>query len=67
MRQEIISAASKAAPPVGVTVWQYLLGLPVEKWVAVATLIYILLQAAVLVRKEFFKRRRTSRKLAASK
>lgn len=49
MKDEIISATTKAAPPVGVTAWQYFFGLPVEKWVAGATLCYIILQAYFLI------------------
>lgn len=46
----------KAAPPVAVTAWRYLLDLPVEKWVSVATLIYVLLQGYFLLRNELRKR-----------
>ena len=56
MKSELISAGTKASPPVGVTAWQYFSGLPVEKWVAVATLIYIVLQAFFLVLDRIEKR-----------
>lgn len=46
----------KASPPVAVTVWQYVFGLPVEKYVAAATLIYIVLQAYFLVTDRLEKR-----------
>lgn len=60
MRQEIAQELAKAAPPVTVTSWAWLNGLTLDKWVAIATLIYIVLQAAHLVWKWWreFQRRR---------
>lgn len=49
MRQEIAQEAYKATPPVAVTGWAWINGMTLEKWVAVATLIYIVLQAGHLV------------------
>lgn len=56
MKDQITSAAMKSSPPVAVTLWHYLLNLPVEKWVSFATLIYVLLQGFFLVRNEMKKR-----------
>lgn len=56
MKDELLSAATKASPPVSVTVWQYFFGLPVEKWVAAATLFYIILQAYFLITDRIEKR-----------
>lgn len=53
---ELISAGKRASPPVGVTAWQYFTGLPVEKWVAVATLCYILVQIYCLITDRIEKR-----------
>jgi hypothetical protein len=54
MKDEI-TAAAKAAPPVAVTAANYLLGMPIEKWVAAATLFYILLQAFFLIKDRLKK------------
>lgn len=64
MRQEITSAAAKAAPPIGVAVWNTLSTIPAEKWLTYLTIFYVGLQAFMLLRKEFFKRRRSGRKAA---
>lgn len=56
MKDEIASAVVKAAPPVAVTGSQVLFDLTLNEWVAIATLLYIALQAAILVRNEFRKR-----------
>lgn len=56
MKDELISAAAKSAPPLSVSAWQYVFGLPVEKWVAAATLFYILLQAYFLITDRIEKR-----------
>jgi hypothetical protein len=56
VKDELISATTKAAPPVGVTAWQYVFGLPVEKWVAAATLCYILVQIYCLIVDRIEKR-----------
>lgn len=56
MKDELISAARNTAPPASVAAWQYFTGLPVEKWVAFATLLYIILQAWFLVLDRIEKR-----------
>lgn len=55
MKDEI-TAAAKVAPPTAVTVANYLLGMPIEKWVAVATLVYVVLQAYVLIKDRILKK-----------
>lgn len=49
MKQQVIDAGLRVTPPVSVAAWQYVLGLPIEKWVAAATLVYIVLQAGFLL------------------
>lgn len=56
MKNELINAGTKVAPPLGVSAWQYFLGLPVEKWVGVATLFYILAQTYCLIVDRIEKR-----------
>lgn len=51
MKAEVAQEAYKATPPVVITGWAWLNGLPIEKWVGWATLVYIGLQAAYLVWK----------------
>jgi hypothetical protein len=53
MKDDVVSAAVKAAPPIAVTGSQVLFDLTLNEWVAVATLLYIALQAAILLRNEF--------------
>jgi hypothetical protein len=57
MKEEITLAALKSSPPVAVTTANFLLGIPIEKWVAVATLVYVVLQAYVLVRDKIWRDR----------
>lgn len=56
MKDELFAASRNSLPPVGVTVWQYFFGLPIEKWVAAATLFYILIQAYFLIIDRIEKR-----------
>lgn len=56
MKEEITVAVAKAAPPVAVTGVQVFFGLTLSEWVQIATLIYIVLQAFVLIRNEIRKR-----------
>lgn len=61
MRESLPSladAAKRSAPPVAVGFWDIVLGLPVEKWVHIATLLFILLQAALLLHNHFAPDRR---------
>lgn len=51
MKGEIAEEGLKAAPPVTVTAWAWLNGLTLDKWVALATLTYIVLQAGYLIWK----------------
>jgi hypothetical protein len=58
---ETIDAAArgalKASPGGAVVAWNYILGMPVEKWVSLAVLVFTVLQIVVLVRREFIKRK----------
>lgn len=58
MKDDIAAAAAKAAPPVAVTSSQVIFDLTLNEWVAIATLVYIALQAFVLVRNEITKRKK---------
>lgn len=58
MKDELAVASVKIAPPTLVTAYTYVLGMPIEKWVSVATLIYIVLQAFFLLRNQLRKGRR---------
>ena len=58
MRDEIATAAAKAAPPVTVLGAEKLFDLTLNEWVAVGTLIYLVLQAYVLIRNEIIRKRR---------
>jgi hypothetical protein len=55
--QTIASASAKAAPPVAVTTADLFLGMPLDKWVAVATLVYVVLQTFFLLKDRLKKRR----------
>lgn len=57
MKDEITVASAKAAPPVAITGSQVLFDLTLNDWVAIATLAYIVLQAAFLIRAEWRKGR----------
>lgn len=57
MKDDIVAASVKAAPPVAVTGAHQLFHLSLNDWVAIATLIYIILQAFFLVRNEMRKRK----------
>jgi hypothetical protein len=54
---DIVDAAVKASPPAAVVLWNRIAEIPAEKWLTYALIGYTLLQALVLLRKEFFKRR----------
>ncbi len=49
MRQEVVQESIKATPPAMVAGWAWLNGMTLEKWVALATLAYIGMQAAYLL------------------
>ncbi len=53
LRHDIADAGLRATPPV----IAFSAGLTLNEWVAIATLIYIILQAVVLIRREFFRRK----------
>lgn len=48
MRTAIASEASKSAPPTAVTLATVIAGVSLNEWVAIATLIYVLMQAGYL-------------------
>lgn len=54
----ITTAVAKAAPPVAVTSANFILGFTLNDWVAIATLIYIVLQAFFLVKDRLRKKGR---------
>lgn len=58
MKDELAAASAKAAPPLAVTGSHVIFDLTLSEWVAVATLIYIALQAFVLVRNEILRRKK---------
>jgi hypothetical protein len=47
--QDTMVAAMKAAPPVAVTSAHWLFGLTLNDWVAIFTIVYVLLQTALLI------------------
>lgn len=51
MKQEIAQEAVKAAPPVAVTGWAWLQGIPIDKLLGWATLVYVVLQTSYLLWK----------------
>ena len=51
MKAEVVQEGLKASPPVTVTAWAWMNGLTLNEVVAVATLIYIVLQAGYLIWK----------------
>lgn len=54
----IIKAAVEVSPPAAVTFYGMVLDMPIEKWVAALTFIYIGLQIFLLVRDRIVRRRR---------
>ena len=55
---QVIDATLKAAPPIAVSFYGTVLAMPIEKWVAVLTVIYIALQVYLLVRDKIVRHRR---------
>lgn len=55
--QDIAGRVALAAPPGAVVLWNKLAAIPAADWLTYLSIGYLLLQAFVLVRKEFFKRR----------
>lgn len=56
MKDELVAAAAKSAPPVAVAGSQVIFDMTLNQWVSIATIAYIVLQAVVLIRKEFLKK-----------
>jgi hypothetical protein len=59
---ETADAITKMSWPAGVTVYNVILDMPIEKWVAVFTLIYIGLQVYLLIRDRLVRRKRRTDK-----
>lgn len=57
--QDAVIEAAKSAPPVAVT-GAMIAGMSISDWVAILTGLYVLLQIAVLLRKEWREKRRGS-------
>lgn len=52
LKHEIADQVLRASPPFAVSLTAIIGGLTLNQWVAIATLVYIVLQAVVLIRKE---------------
>jgi hypothetical protein len=50
-KSDVITEAAKAAPPIAITTAVTVGGITINEWVAIATLIYIVLQSGWLVWK----------------
>jgi hypothetical protein len=61
-RADIAHEIMKSSPPVAVTAGATLFGITLNEWVAVVTILYVLLQIVVLCSREL--RRRKERKAA---
>lgn len=57
MENEILDVAKQSTPPVAITTLS-LIGIQLSDWVYIFTLIYLLLQIILLVRKLIYKRER---------
>ena len=55
---QAIDIAVKSSPPAVVTFYSAVLDMPIEKWVAVLTVIYIALQVFLLIRDKIVLHRR---------
>lgn len=51
MKTAVTVEIAKATPPVYVTTWAWVQGLPLDKYVAIATLLYIVIQIGYLLWK----------------
>ena len=58
MKDELASATVKVAPPVAVTGANMLFHMTINEWVAVATLIYVVLQTFFLLKDRLGKKRK---------
>ncbi|NBX72679.1 MAG: hypothetical protein EBQ89_00065 [Alphaproteobacteria bacterium] len=50
-KSDVLSEAAKAAPPVAITTAVTIGGLTLNEWVAIATLLYVVLQSGWLIWK----------------
>ncbi len=53
MRSDIAHESLKSSPPAAVTAWAFLNGMTLEKWLALTTLVYVVIQAAYLIWKRY--------------
>lgn len=51
MRGDVTQEGLKSAPAVTVTAWAFINGMTLEKWLALTTLVYVVIQAAYLIWK----------------
>ena len=54
MKQETIGEAGKAMPAVGGTAYSFIEAAPLNELVAIATIIYIIVQTVILLHKHFY-------------
>lgn len=57
---QIIDATVRASPAAAVTFYTTILDMPIEKWVAVLTVVYVALQIFLLIRDRIVRRRRAT-------
>lgn len=55
---QTIDAVLKTSPPAVISFYSMILKMPIEKWVAVLTIIYIALQIFLLIRDRIVRNRR---------
>ncbi len=53
----VLTATAKASPPAAVIVLDWFVGIPMQKWVLAATLVYTCLQIGFLISDRLRKRR----------
>ena len=52
LKNEVAEQLVKASPPIAVSAGSVLSGVTLNNWVLIATLLYIILQAIILIRKD---------------
>ena len=65
IKNEIGEQVAKAAPPVVIAAGSAVPGITLNEWVFIATLIYIVIQAVILIRKEIRNTKREEREREA--
>jgi hypothetical protein len=56
-----LKGGARATPGVLVVTWNHFTAMPIDKWVQLAVLVFTVLQIVVLVRREFWKRKESSK------